>query len=545
MTTVQSGAPGTAADTPPVCWRPGTEAAAFDPSGIAAVAARVRQPVHVVRDGHGDRAGYGLAVGGSLGPGPGHPLVGLVPPLYPEWLGDRGFAEAHGTRFPYVAGEMANGIATSRMVVALARARLLGFFGAAGLGVDRVERAVVELTAALGTAPNWGVNLIHSPAEPRLEWQVADLLLRHRVRRISASAFMELTPAVVRCAAAGLRLDGAGRVVRDTQVFAKVSRREVAERFMSPAPEALVDSLVRDGGLTAEQGRLARRVPVAEDVTVEADSGGHTDNRPLTVVLPELLALRDALTARYGYTRPVRVGAAGGLGTPGAVAGAFALGAAYVVTGSVNQLAVESGVSAAARELLAAAGVTDVAMAPAADMFEQGVRVQVLTRNTLFAARAGRLYDTYRRHRSLEEVPADTRRRLEREVFGAGLDEVWADTERFWRLRDPGQLDRAARDPRHRMALVFRWYVGNSSRWAIEGRPERRTDYQLWAGPSLGAFNDWARGSLLADPARCTVTQIALNLLEGAAVATRAHQLRTCGVPVPDAALSFRPRELA
>jgi PfaD family protein len=513
----------------------------FDPAGITAHAGRIREPVYVVRNG----AGYGLAVGGALGPGEGHPLVGLVPPVYPEWLGDRGFAEAHGTRFPYVAGEMANGIATTRMVVELARARLLGFFGAAGLDPDRVEQAVVELTTALGAAPNWGVNLIHSPSEPRLEWQVADLLLRHRVRRISASAFMDLTPAVVRCAASGLRLDADGRVVRDTHLFAKVSRREVAEKFMSPAPDALLDALVRDGGLTAEQGRLARRVPVAEDVTVEADSGGHTDNRPLSVVLPEMLALRDTLLARYGFPRPIRVGAAGGLGTPGAVAGAFALGAAYVMTGSVNQLAVESGVSTDARELLAAASVTDVAMAPAADMFEQGVQVQVLTRATLFAARAGRLYDTYRRYRSLAEIPADTRHRLEREVFGAGLDEIWADTEQFWRQRDPEQLVRAERDPRHRMALVFRWYVGNASRWAIEGRPERRADYQLWAGPSLGAFNGWARNTLLADPSQRTVTQIALNLLEGAAVVTRAHQLRTFGVPVPDAALTFRPRRLA
>ena len=41
------------------------------------------------------------------------------------------------------------------------------------------------------------------------------------------------------------------------------------------------------------------------------------------------------------------------------------------------------------------------------------------------------------------------------------------------------------------------------------------------------------------------VAQIALNLLEGAAVLTRAQQLRTYGVPLPDAAFDFRPRPLA
>jgi len=38
--------------------------------------------------------------------------------------------------------------------------------------------------------------------------------------------------------------------------------------------------------------------------------------------------------------------------------------------------------------------------------------------------------------------------------------------------------------------------------------------------------------------------QIALDLMEGAAVITRAQQLRSHGVPVPAAALDFRPRPL-
>jgi trans-AT polyketide synthase/acyltransferase/oxidoreductase domain-containing protein len=39
--------------------------------------------------------------------------------------------------------------------------------------------------------------------------------------------------------------------------------------------------------------------------------------------------------------------------------------------------------------------------------------------------------------------------------------------------------------------------------------------------------------------------QIARNLMEGAAVVTRAQQLRSCGVPVPASAFDFRPRPLA
>lgn len=439
---------------------------------------------------------------------------------------------------------MANGIATTRLVIAMAEADMLGFFGAGGLAPDRVEDAVGELASALGDRPNWGVNLIHSPNEPAVEDRVAELLLQRGVPVVSASAFMDLTPAVVRCSAAGLRTDAGGRVVRRTRLFAKVSRPEVAAKFMSPAPGELLDLLVSRGQLTADEARLAARVPIAQDITAEADSGGHTDNRPLVSLLPALLALRDELSARHGYDRPVRVGAAGGLGTPASVAAAFALGAAYVVTGTVNQIADEGGISEDAKAMLAQADIADVIMAPAADMFEFGAKVQVLRRGTMFATRGSRLYEIYRTYPSLEALPADVRTTLERQVLGVPVDDIWAEALRFWRRRDPAEITRAEQDPKHRMALVFRWYLGRSSRWAIDGDTARRADYQIWCGPAMGAFNRWTAGSFLAGPGSRPAAQIARNLLEGAAVVTRAHQLRTYGVPVPAAALRFDPRPL-
>jgi trans-AT polyketide synthase, acyltransferase and oxidoreductase domains len=522
--------------------------AAFEANHIAACLERVREPVHIIDTPSGGPRGLALEsqaalAGQTVSPGhAGGHQMGTLPPLYPEWLGDRDFGQAHGVRFPYVAGEMARGIATTRMVIAMARAEMLAIFGAAGLDAASIERAVHELSGALGRDRPWGVNLIYSPAEQALEERTADLLLRGNVPVISASAYMDITAPLARCAAAGLRLDPEGRIVRPVRIFAKVSRPEVAEKFMSPAPAGLLAALVARGQLTQDEARLAAEVPVAEDVTVEADSGGHTDNQPLGAMLPAILALRDAVAARRGYR--IRVGAAGGLGSPQAVAGAFALGAAYVLTGSVNQLAVESGVSDDARALLAQADLADVMMAPAADMFEMGVQVQVLRRGTLFGPRARRLYETYREYSSVEELPAQVRGVLEREVLHASLDEVWAQTVSFWRQRDPAQLARAGEDARHKMALIFRWYLGNSSRWAVEGDTSRRADYQLWAGPAVGAFNRWTAGSFLAEPGERTVTQIALNLLEGAAVVTRAHQARTYGVPVPPHAFTFVPRRL-
>jgi PfaD family protein len=494
---------------------------------------RVREARRIVRDRSG-----AISIDGD------GDLVGWLPPLYPEWLGDRSFAEAHGIRFPYATGSMANGIATPRLVVAVARAGMLGFFGAAGLPLDQVEAGVAEIERALEGRPGWGANLIHSPSEPELEAKVAELYLRRGVRTVEASAFLQLTPSVVRFAVSGLRVEGE-RIVRPRRVVAKVSRPEVARPFMSPAPAEILAHLRDRGQLSEAEASLAARVAIASDVTVEADSGGHTDNRPLAVILPAILALRDQCEATLGTPGAIRVGAAGGLGTPAAVAAAFALGAAYVMTGSINQAAVESGLSDEGKRMLAQADMTDVAMAAAADMFELGVKLQVLRRGSLFAVRANRLYELYRSHDSLDALPEAIRGELEGRILGAPLDRVWRDTEAFWRERDPAQCDRAASDPRHRMALLFRWYLGMSSQWAIAGDRARQADYQIWCGPAMGAFNRWVAGSFLEDVAQRSVVQIARNLLEGAAVVTRAHQVRSCGVAVPPAAFEFRPRKLA
>ncbi len=528
-----------------------TREPAFDAPDLAAIAAEPRRTVHVVREG-ADRAGVrdgriGLAIEGDVSSQPrpnAYPLLATLPPLYPEWLGDRSFCEAHALRFPYVTGEMANGIATPRLVVAMARAHMLGFFGAAGLVPARVEAAVTSIARELeGTDLSWGANLIHSPQEPDIENAVCDLFLRHGVARVCASAFMSLTPAVVRYAVAGLHLDN-GRIARSTHLFAKVSRPELAETFMSPAPAAILETLLRDGKITREQAELAKRVPLACDITIEADSGGHTDNRPLSVLLPLVLATRDRVARKMEYEEPIRVGAGGGIGSPAAVAAAFSMGAAYVLTGSVNQGAVESGLSEEGRRMLATAGMADVMMAPAADMFEMGVRVQVLKRGTMFGPRATKLYELYREHASLEAMPQPVREKLERDVLGAKVDEIWASTRAYFGERDPREIERAQREPKHRMALVFRWYLGLSSRWAIDGDPARKLDYQIWCGPAMGAFNDWVKGSFLEPAEKRTAVQIALNLLEGAAVITRAQQLRSYGVPVPASAFHFVPRPL-
>lgn len=496
-----------------------------DPGAVREALYAIHRPLSLRRD-----PDTGTLEETGADPQPGK--VAYLPPIQPEHLGDDSFRADHRLRYPYIAGAMANGIASADLVEAMSHAGMLGFFGAAGLPLAEIENAVHRLQRGLGERPH-GFNLIHSPGEPDLEHAVADLYLRRGVRLVEASAYLDLTLPLVRYRLHGIHLAG-GRIVTPNRVIAKVSRIEVASKLLSPAPERLLGELVRRSWLTSEQAILAGRVPVSQDLTAEADSGGHTDNRPALTLLPTLLALRDRLQRQYPDL-PLRVGAAGGIATPASAAAAFSMGAAYVLTGSINQACVESGTSETVRQMLAQAEQADVAMAPAADMFEMGVKVQVLKRGTMFAMRAARLYELYRVHARLEDIPPAERANLEKNLFRVSLEEIWSQTRLYFQKRDPAQVQRAEQDGKHKMALVFRWYLGQSSRWAKTGEAGRQVDYQIWCGPAMGAFNEWVRGSFLERPDQRRVVVVALNILYGAAVLTRLHLLRCQGLsPPPD-----------
>ena len=306
----------------------------------------------------------------------------------------------------------------------------------------------------------------------------------------------------------------------------------------------MLGELVSRQWITLHEAELAAFVPMAEDLTAEADSGGHTDNRPALTLLPTMLALRDRLVEKFSYPHDICVGLGGGIATPDAAAAAFAMGAAYVLTGTVNQTCIEAGTSETVRQMLAEARQADVTMAPAADMFEMGVKVQVLKRGTLFPFRAAKLYELYTRYAGFEALPDKDKLILERDIWRRSFAEEWARTQHFFRQRDPSQIQRAAADPRHKMALVFRSYLGQSSNWANQGEPSRKIDYQIWCGPGIGAFNAWTQGSFLEKPQNRKVVTVGLNLLVGAAIAMRQTWVRSQGVHLAAGLGRFRPLEL-
>ena len=528
----------TSPDQTPLGWWTSTGGSlALDSAAVASAIHDITSSLLIVNTSRG----LGLARGGIGTLGSQHldprsyPIVGLVPPVGLEQLGDESFRRDHGLRFAYVSGAMAAGIGSEQIVEEMGHNGMLGFFGAAGLSPSRVEAAIDRLERLSGQDGRplpYGINLIHSPNEQSLERALVDLYLRRNVRLVEASAYLDLTPHVVRYRLHGIHRAPTGEIVTPNRVIAKVSRIEVGSKFFAPAPAKILAQLIEQGALTLEQAEFAEQVPVAQDITAEADSGGHTDNRPALTLLPTVLALRDRAMTRYQFAQALRVGAAGGISTPASAAAAFAMGAAYILVGSIQQACVESGTCDAVRQMLAEAEQADVTMCPCADMFEMGVKVQVLKRGTMFPMRAAKLYELYRNYKGIDDIPATERDWLEKNLFRVSLHEVWRQTVDYFSTRDPAQIEKGERDPKHQMALVFRWYLGQSSRWANSGEPSRRMDYQIWCGPAMGAFNEWTRGTFLAPPENRRVAIVADNLMYGSAIMQRLNLLRSQGFPV-------------
>ncbi|MFF8652525.1 ACP S-malonyltransferase [Streptomyces huasconensis] len=407
----------------------------------------------------------------------------------PAALGAAAFRERYGLRYAYLAGAMYGGVSGADLLVRLGKAGGMGFFGTAGLPLDEVGKGLDAVRAGLGADGPYGANLLHQHTDPDRESALVDLFLREGVRTVEASGFLRITPALVR-----YRLSG-GRVL------AKVSSTDMAAAFLAPAPPALVRELVDSGQVREDDAARYAGLPLADDLCVETGSGWYDAVGSLTTLLPAVLRLRDAAA---GPGPRVHVGAAGGIGSPEAAAAAFLLGADFVLTGSINQCTPEADTSTAVKDLLQSLDVHDVALAPAAEMFELGVRAQVVKRGVFLPARATKLHDLWRRHDSLDAIDAPTRRQIE---------------EKF--LRGPLASASQAGDPKRRMADAFRSYLDRGFELARRGEPGRTVDYLIYCGPAMGAFNSWARGTVLESWQSRHVDAIAEQLMTETAALLR------------------------
>lgn len=447
---------------------------------------------------------------------------GIVNNITGTSLGDQTFKREFNLGYAYAAGGMYMGIASKEMVVKMARAGMLGFFGSGGLKITQIEEAILYLKNELKHGESYGINFLSN----HLEASLTELLLKHKIRTIEAAAFIQMTTSLVKYRLKGLEPGPDGTVIARNRIIAKISRPEVARLFLTPAPEQIVNRLKEENQITRLQAELSANIPMADHLCVESDSGGHTDQGVAYILIPAMIKLRNEIVSRYRYKNKICIGAAGGIGTPEAAAAAFILGADFILTGSINQCTVESGASESVKKMLQKINIQDTAYAPAGDMFETGARVQVLKKGVFFPARANKLYSLYRLLDSIDDLDEKTEKQLKERYFKKSFNDIYEEVRQF---HPRSEILRADKDPKHKMALLFRWYFGHSTRIALVGEENQKVDYQVQCGPALGAFNQWVKGTALADWKNRHVDDIAIKIMEETARLLNRRFSSICG----------------
>ena len=425
-------------------------------------------------------------------------------------LGSQQFLSDYNLRYPYVAGSMCNGISSDKFVIKMAKSGFLAFLGSYGLSISEVKTLVNSCKSKLQHNQRFGINIHYGTGDVIYHQQLISLCLNLSVSCIEVSGFDNVTRDLVRYRAKGLSQIN-GEINIKNKILLKTAKPIIAEVFMQSAPLHLLDQLLAENLISDDEHKLSKQIPMADDICVEGDSGWKNSQTVTIIKLPEIIELRDKHMADYRLSNKIRIGCSGGLGTPQALAAVFALGADFVLTGSINQCTVESGMSDHVKNILQNITTDDTCNVPAGDMFESGAKVGVVRKNTFFPMRAQKLYDLYRLYDGWQYIEMETKQQIEKHFFKRSYESIFQEVKTTISIEE---LKQAEKNSKYKMELVFKWYFENSKQSALLGKDSEQKNHQIYCGPAMGAFNQWAAKGPYANWRNRHVDDMAISLLD-------------------------------
>ncbi len=431
-------------------------------------------------------------------------------------LGSKQFLIDYAVKHPYIAGSMCHGISSAKLVTKMARAGFLAFLGSHGLPLNKIEQLIITTKKGLPTHVNFGINIDYFTGGSHKKMTVIDLCIDHKVSVIEVSNYDQVGLELVKYRANGLSMDN-GKLSINNKILIKTAASRTAELFMQPAPQHLLDKLLQEKSITDQQYKMCQKVPMADDVCVLGDGAWVNDQAVTMIKLPEIIRLRQQISQKqadmFKNAGQVRIGSSGGMGTPESIALVFALGADFIVTGSINQCTVEAEISDHVKQILQNISTDDTTYIPSGELFESGTKSQIVNKGSYFSARAQKLYDLYRMYQRLEDIDQKTKKQMEQHFFQRDCESV---IEEIIANAEPQETNEINNNEKFKMLKVFQWYFNHSKQLAIKGHQKEQKNYQIYCGPAMGAFNQWAQGGPFEKWQNRNVDKIAEYLMDAA-----------------------------
>ncbi|SOD99176.1 ACP S-malonyltransferase [Spirosoma fluviale] len=400
--------------------------------------------------------------------------------------GIRRFVDDYQLKYPYVAGGIGYGISSRQMVESMTKGGMLGFLDIADRPLADVENDLRTLAYTCGKeSARYGCTISQGLSDELTIDKLFGLLRAYNIQVIETHDDPQITEKLVEYRLQAF--DQRGEAIN--RLLIKTGNPVVLEEIMKPISETILLKLQQRGKLTKEQVERGRRIALASDVCVLADPGGLTSHGSPFVLFPHALMLREQFTRQYRYEQPIHVGLGGGIGSPLAVQMAFAMGADFVHTTSVNLCTIESGLHAYTKQLLQEISVEDTGYAPCSDfLFNPNKKIQVVKKGVLFPARANKLYELFKQHAAISEIDPRVIVQLEEKFYQKSLAGVWEDIVKK-RQGTPDLISKALQNSKYYMYLLFQEYFHLSAEWAVKGDGTYLLNFQIPCGAELGALN--------------------------------------------------------
>ncbi len=395
-------------------------------------------------------------------------------PRFPEAA--QSFCKDMGLKLP-VLGVLPLGLKfRDRLPHELGEKGMLGFASTAWSSRDRLNRLMDEMAELKHP---WGVEWFHNSWQNEAQRMTRMEEIAGKAPAILVRSCPAPSPEVVLARLRGITEN------RASKVFVRVSLPETAALFSQPAPQSMVEELLKSARLTEAEAQRASSIPLATHIVVD----GGAESRDLMTLLP---AIR-----RVCKGDRIRIGIAGSVGTPDALEGVLAMGASFVLFENVFQALEGSSLGSRAQDMVHKMRISDVQKSWFPEGYEFQLKEDTVRAGTLYCRRAERLHEILASVNLVEELEASQIKELQDRYFqGKELESVLEEAQKTLQPYFP-DLCEAARDSDglRRLNLIAIYWIFSRLEDAESEEPRDPMNLLIRGDGALANLVQWMKSA--------------------------------------------------